>query len=208
MGILVILLGVLIPALSSLSKSNSRKAAISNLLGAIEQARATAIKDGVSTYIVFPTFVTGTQATLDRYNYRSYAVFEDDAGGSTTTKQVSNWKVLPTGVALRAKAGSGNAVTSLAQVAVLPQPTPAFSFTPDSSSTPTYYLIKFNAVGEVEAPAANLTLGVFEGFVNTNGSETPTGNKDGNGNPLASEYLAIAQHTGRAAPTTTPTATP
>ncbi len=70
MAIIVLLLAGLVPAVTSLSKSNGRKAAIANLLGGIEQARAQAIADGQATYVVFPTFGSGTsQATLDRYNY-------------------------------------------------------------------------------------------------------------------------------------------
>ena len=53
-GIISVLLVAVIPAVNSLSKSSGRKGAISNLLGAIEQARAQAIKDGRRTYVVFP----------------------------------------------------------------------------------------------------------------------------------------------------------
>src|SRR5262245_48503209 len=77
MGIIALALAALIPAVTSLSKSSGRIAARDSLLGAIEQARAEAIKSGQAAYIVFPTFTSGTQSTLDRYNYRSYAIFQD-----------------------------------------------------------------------------------------------------------------------------------
>src|SRR2546428_6902985 len=101
-GIIVLLLAALVPAVTSLSKSSGRKAAISNLLGGIEQARAQAIKSGQAAYVVFPTFTSGAQSTLDRYNYRSYAVFEDDAANPGNVKQLTAWKSFPIGVALRA----------------------------------------------------------------------------------------------------------
>jgi len=205
MAIIVLLLAAVVPAVTSLSKSNGRKAAISNLLGGIEQARAQAIADGQATYVVFATFGNGTsQATLDRYNYKSYAIFEDDSANPGAVKQLTPWRTLPTGLSLRANQGSGFAITNLVTPAALPAPTPSFSFTPNSSSSPTFYLIKFNTAGELDTPAANVVLGLFEGFVSS-GNETFTCAKDKNGNPFASEYLSIAQHTGRAEPTATPT---
>jgi len=202
MGIIVLLLAGLVPAVTSLSKSNGRKAAIASLLGGIEQARAEAIKSGQATYVVFPTFASGAQSTLDRYNYRSYAIFEDDAASPGNVKQLSGWKSFPTGVALRA-AGTA-ALSNLADPGALTPPA-AFSFAPDASAAP-LKCFKFNSNGEIQAPAANVLLGVFEGYV-ANGGEVAT-TKDGSGNPSAVEYLMVSQFTGRAEPTASPTATP
>src|SRR5438132_5319676 len=85
-GIIVLLLAAIMPAVNSLSKSNGRQASIANLLGGIEQARAQAIKDGQSTYVVFPTTFSSTDPNLiQRYSYRSYAIFEDDPAAPTPT---------------------------------------------------------------------------------------------------------------------------
>src|ERR1700693_2696656 len=62
-GIISILLVAIVPAVNSLSKSSGRKAAVNNLLGAIEQARVQAIKDGQAAYLVFPTFATSSTIT-------------------------------------------------------------------------------------------------------------------------------------------------
>src|SRR5437016_3336512 len=194
-AIIAIMMGLIAPAVTSLSKSNGRKAAIANLLGGIEQARAEAIKSGQATYVVFPTFASGAQSTLDRYNYRSYAIFEDDAVHPGSVKQLTEWKSLPIGVALRA-AGTA-ALSNLADPATLGV---AFSFAPDPSAAP-LKCFKFNSNGEVQAPAGNVLLGIFEGYVN--GSEVAT-TKDGSGNPSAVEYLMVSQFTGRAEPTATP----
>src|SRR4029077_17283082 len=179
---------------TSLSKANGRKAAIANLLGGIEQARAEALKSSQATYVVFPAFTSGTQSTLDRYNYRSYAIFEDNAASPGNVKELTNWKSFPTGVALRA-AGTA-ALSNLADPATL-TPSVTLSFTPDTSATP-FRCLKFNSNGEVQTPTANVLLAVFEGYVN-NGSEVAT-TKDGSGNPSAVEYIMVSQFTGRAEP--------
>src|SRR5213596_1929542 len=51
LGMIVILLSAMIPAVTSLSKANGRKAALANLLGGIEQARAEAINTSQATYV-------------------------------------------------------------------------------------------------------------------------------------------------------------
>jgi prepilin-type N-terminal cleavage/methylation domain-containing protein len=195
MGIILIALAALVPAVTSLSKSGGRRAALNSLLGGIEQARAEAIKSSQATYVVFPAFTSGTQSTLDRYNYRSYAIFEDDAAIPGNVKQLTDWKSFPTGVALR-KAG----IDALADPATLTPPV-AFSFAPDTSAAP-FKCFKFNSNGEVQTPAGNVLLAIFEGYVNS-GSEVAT-TKDGSGNPSAVEYLMVSQFTGRAEPTASP----
>jgi len=203
LGITAIVLAALIPAVTSLAKSGGRRAARDALLGGIEQARAEAIKSGQATYVVFPTFTSGAQSTLDRYNYRSYAIFEDNAANPGAVMQLTDWKSFRSGVALRS-AGIA-ALSNLADPATL-TPAVAFSFTPDTSAAP-FRCLKFNSNGEVQTPAANVLLAVFEGYVN-NGSEVATGPKDASGNPYAAEYLRVSQFTGRAEPVPSPTATP
>ena len=146
---------------------------------------------------MFPTFTSGAQSTLDRYNYRSYAIFEIDPA-TGVAKQLTDWKSFPAGVALRA-AGTA-ALSNLADPATLIPPV-TFSFTPDTSATP-FRCLKFNSNGEVQTPAANVLLAVFEGYV-YNGSEVAT-TKDGSGNPSAVEYVMVSQFTGRAEPTAAP----
>jgi prepilin-type N-terminal cleavage/methylation domain-containing protein len=202
MGIITIALAALVPAVTSLSKSGGRRAARNALLGGIEQARAEAIKSSQATYVVFPTFTVGAQFTLDRYNYRSYAVFENDAA-TGIAKQLTDWKSFPTGVALRA---AGTAALSNLPLWV---PPPGFTFNPDTSASPAFRCFQFNSNGELQAPAANVLLGIFEGYVNS-GSEVAT-TKDGSGNPSAVEYVIVSQFTGRAVPAdavSTPTPTP
>jgi len=196
MVIILIALGALIPAVTSLSKSSGRQAATNNLIGAIEQARAEAIKSGQPTYVVFPTTLSSTDPNLvQRYSYHSYAIFEDDPLNPATPKQLSGWKTLPTGVSLRSAISSWSSAS--------------FQFTPVGSAQ-SFPFLKFDANGEVEAPVAppaNVLLGIFEGYVASNGSEVITGGNDGRNppNPLASEYVSVSRITGRAEPTAAPT---
>lgn len=204
LGIVAMALAALIPAVTSLAKSGGRRAALNSLLGGIEQARAEAIKSGQATYVVFPTFGAGTaQSTVDRYNYRSYTIFEDNAASPGNVKQLTDWKSFPVGVALRAAAYTINGASVGALLSYLQDPgwNPQPPFTPDNGATLVFRCIKFNSNGEVQAPIFTPTqpvyFGVFEGYVTNNGSEVAT-TKDANGNPSAVDYVMVPQYTGRA----------
>ena len=194
MAIIVLLLAGLVPAVTSLSKSNGRKAAIANLLGGIEQARAQAIADGQATYVVFPTFGSGTSQTiLDRYNYKSYAIFEDDPANPGAVKQLTGWRTLPTGVGLRA-----------ASLGALATSTP-FAFTPLNTTT-NFPFLKFTTDGGIDPSSTPLSstapvqLGVFEGYV-LSGADTDTNTS------RFTETITVGRFSGRAEqlpPTPTP----
>lgn len=196
-GIIALMLVALIPAVNSLTKSSGRKAAIGSLLGVVEQARVHALKTGRASYIVFPAFTAGDQSTLDRYNYKAFAIYEEDPADSSTPKQITKWQTLPTGVALRASAGAPGSVTDLSDSSSL-TPAATFAFAPDANATPVFHCIKFNANGEVESAASSyVEVAVFEGHVNGT-TEKATGTLDTNGQPAARESLKIAHLTGRA----------
>jgi hypothetical protein len=40
---------------------------------------------------------------LDRYFYRSVAIFEDDLANPGKPRQLTNWKTLPTGISIRSE---------------------------------------------------------------------------------------------------------
>ena len=192
MGIIAILLVVAIPAVTSLSKSGGRKSAISSLIGAMEQARVEATKSGEKTYVVFPTFTASAAAsTLDRYNYRAYAIFRFDPANPAQPKQLTSWKSLPTGISLRY-----GSLAALPDTAALSPPV-TIAFSPDAAATPDFRCIQFDATGAVEFPTTDVTLAVFEGSVN-GASEVSTSEKDASGNPLATESVKLSRLTGRA----------
>jgi len=199
MGIILLLLAAIVPAVNSLSKSNGRKAAIGDLLGGIEQARTQAIKDGHASYVVFAAQPVGGTSTisdkniLNRYFYHSFAVFEDDAADPVNNPkvQVTPWKTLPIGVSLR------SAISFAPSDQTKPQwASASFAFTPVGAAQSFPYL-KFNPNGEVESPtiplkpADPIPLGIFEGFV-TGKSETATNSAN------FTQTITISAHTGRA----------
>jgi prepilin-type N-terminal cleavage/methylation domain-containing protein len=195
-GIIAVLAVALIPAVSSLSKSNARKGTIGLLLGVFEQARGIAIKDGRATYVVFPAqYPAGTSATTDpnlisRYFYHSVAIFEDDTNDPPNRLQVTEWKVFPTGVSIRSEISYS---TSTAQWSGT-----TFNFTPTQSSA-TFPFLKYNSNGQVESPSptptpapdGSIPLRVFEGSVSGT-FEHPTNPKN------FDELIRISPVSGRA----------
>lgn len=187
-GIIAVLLAAIVPAINSLSKSGGRKVAVSNLLGAIEQARGLAVKDGQATYVVFPdTLPAGTDTnTTQRYAYRSYAIFEDDLANPGAPKQITPWQSMATGISLRS--GSLNYLANSI----------SFTFTP-LNATASFPFLKFNAQGEVDpsttrnasATTGTIEFGVFEGFADANGDKDTSAGK-------STESISVARLTGRA----------
>lgn len=189
-GIISILAVAIVPAVNSISKSQGRKAAVTNLLGAFEQARAEGIKSGQMTYLIFATFTAATQPTIDRYNYKSYAIFEDDPTTPGTPKQLTTWKILPSGVSVRKD------ISSLTPTSNFTPPL-LVTFTPDTAASPVFYAVQFNNNGEMETPSADITVTVFEGYVDSSGNEKVTSQKLGTA-PTAIGALKISHLTGRA----------
>ena len=97
-GIMALLAVVAVPALKGLTGSGGRKQALSQLLGALEIARNTAISSGTNAAVIFPNnnFKHG-----EAYKYRSMAVvtWSTDTNGITSTSMVGPWIVLPQGIA-------------------------------------------------------------------------------------------------------------
>jgi len=97
-GIMGLLAAVGVPALKGLTGSGGRKQALSQLMGAIEIARNTAISSGTNAAVIFPdsTFASG-----DAYKYRSMAVVAwNPTNSDLPTTMVGSWIVLPQGVAI------------------------------------------------------------------------------------------------------------
>ncbi len=185
-SIIAIMLAAGIPAINSLSKSGGRKAALGSLMGALEQARTEAIKSGRATYLVFPDTIPGADAaTTDRYAYRSYALFQEDPENPTASKQLTNWKTLPTGISIRS--GSLNYFSNAKQ----------FAFAPTSSTAP-FRFLQFTSTGEVDAastPGAStgsIQLSIFEGSVLGGQDRATSANRNLN------ETITLARLTGRA----------
>jgi len=88
-----LLAAVAVPALKGLTGSGGRKQALSQVMGALEIARNTAISTGTNAAVIFPdsSFASG-----DAYKYRSMAVVAWNATNSTTpATMVGSWIVVP-----------------------------------------------------------------------------------------------------------------
>lgn len=198
-AIIAVLLTALVPAMNSLSKSSGRKGTVSLLLAGLEQARTEAIKNGRATYLVFPAQPTDASspitdnATLDRYFYHSFAIFQDDPTDVTKPKvQLTPWKIFPTGISLRTEisfstsSSAGNSTWT----------SDVFSFTPAGPThTEKFPFIKFDESGTFVLPTSPnpgpVMLRFFEGTV-TGTFEHPTNSKN------KDEIISIARVTGRA----------
>jgi len=195
-SIIAVMLAASVPAMNSISKSSGRKAAVSNVMNALEQARALAIRDGEATYVVFMTDASAP----DTYRYKAYAVFEDTNTTSNATQvQVTKWYQLPSGVSFsNAVLNSSNtSVNNLLVQNPTFQASKTFTFTPGGKSPACPY-VQFDTTGAVESPTAGgpFSIVLFEGFVSTSGLETMT-SASKNGQALATEQVNIQKYTGR-----------
>ena len=197
LAMIAVLLVALVPALKSFGGSSARKSTANILLSLIEQSRVQAIRDGRATYVVFPAAWSGSsgitdQAVLDRYFYKSAAIFEDAPDGSGTKVQVGGWKTFPSGVSLRSEIAfpAGNATSNAVWSA------DSFDFTPGLATGQQFPYMKFDQTGALVSPTAYaagspIHLRFFEGFVTgTYETATTSTNKD--------EVIDIAPLTGRA----------
>ncbi len=103
MGIIVLLLVATLPALRGLNQSESRRGAIGNLLGVLDQARMMAISNGLATYVVFACPANASQVNPDLLG-RAYAIYQDNDNVSFTPVQKTAWLPLPKGIAFKVQA--------------------------------------------------------------------------------------------------------
>jgi type II secretory pathway pseudopilin PulG len=186
-GIMGLLAAVAVPALKGLTGSGGRKQALSQVLGALEIARNTAIDTGANAAVIFPdaTFALG-----DAYKYRSLAVVAwNSTNPNASPTMVGSWIVLPQGITL-----FPNSISALPQgknisVRIL-----------TSATTANFPAIVFQSDGglfEDSTPIPTNGIAFFEGSVN---NKTPN---------LTSkmtnfETVRLTRYTGRALPTLAP----
>jgi prepilin-type N-terminal cleavage/methylation domain-containing protein len=186
-GVMALLAVVAVPALKGLTGSGSRKQALSQLMGALEVARNTAISTGTNAAVIFPdsTFSNG-----DAYKYRSMAVVSWNPTNSTIpATMVGPWIVLPQGIALFPNS-----------ISALPQATNVSVRILTTSNTANYRAICFQSDGALDENSSVFpTNGIafFEGTVT--GTTT---------NPIVRrtnfETVRLTRYTGRTIPTLAP----
>jgi prepilin-type N-terminal cleavage/methylation domain-containing protein len=201
-GIMGLLAAVAVPALKGLTGSGGRKQALSQVMGALEIARNTAINNRTNAAVIFPdsTFTLGDPKA---YGYRSMAVVSyKDSTISTNTnstiaydKLVTSWIVLPQGISFLPKYLSTNTTTNMIPVSALIQIPPK-----TNSVTIICPGIVFQSDGGLfetnSIPVAGVAF--FEGSVTSAGATNPT-SKTTN-----FETVRLTRYSGRTRPTLAP----
>ena len=185
-GIMGLLAAVAVPALKGLTGSGGRKQALSQLMGALEIARNTAISTGTNAAVIFPdsTFTSG-----EAYKYRSMAVVAWNATNSATAAtMVGSWIVLPQGIAFFPNS-----------ISALPQGTNISVRILTTSASGTFRGISFQSDGALDEGLFPVTqrlpsITFFEGTV-----DDTTAKK--NSKTTMFETVNLTRYTGRAIPT-------
>jgi Tfp pilus assembly protein FimT len=183
-----LLAAVAVPALKGLTGSGGRKQALTQLMGALEIARNTAISTGTNAAVIYPDkdFASG-----DAYKYRSMAVVSwNPTNTNSPATMVGSWITLPQGIAL-----FPNSISDL------PQATNVSVRILTTSSTANYRAICFQpdgALDENQSPLPTNGIAYFEGTVDATGKTNPTSKMTN------FETVRLTRYTGRALPTLAP----
>ena len=188
-GIMGLLAAVAVPALKGLTGSGGRKQALSQVMGALEIARNTAISTGTNAAVIFPDSSFGSG---DAYKYRSMAVVAWNATNSATpATMVGSWIVLPQGIAF---------FPNSLKTANLPIATNISVRILTTSNTASFPGIVFQPDGglsEGHSPFPTNGIAFFEGTVT--GTTTNSISKMTN-----FETVRLTRYTGRTIPTLAP----
>jgi len=191
-----LLAAVAVPALKGLTGSGGRKQALSQVMGALEIARNTAISTGTNAAVIFPDQNFASKP----YRYSSMAVITWDATNTnsvTTNSMLGSWITLPQGVVLHD--------TQINQLPSLTNTT-ALRIPPNTSPTNISNLraIVFQSDGGLEERYYTNTL-TSEGIAFYEGAVIPSSNPTTTTNTSKQktnvETITITHYTGRTIPT-------
>ena len=198
MGIMLIMVGMLLPALNDVLGSKGRKGAVNILLNTFEQARVAALEQSTDVYVGFADekiLNSSTSDTISEYPYRRFIVFRKsspDIDGATAAPFIplTKWLSLPKGISFKSKY---NPIVN-GQKTTVPGGFPSLT---SSYEIPT---IVFNNTGSVEGTTtANLWLFIYEGYYG-GGTDVFTrrrGQSDSDSTSLY-ERISFSRYTGRA----------
>ena len=195
-GIMGLLAAVGVPALKGLTGSGGRKQALSQVMGAIEIARNTAISTGTNAAVIFPDLNFASQP----YRYRSMAVITWEATNTnsvTTNSMLGSWITLPQGIVLHdTQINQLPTLTNTTALRIPPSTTPA--------NTMNLRAIVFQSDGALEESYYTNTLTLngisfYEGAVIPSSNPTTTTNTSKQKTNV--ETITITHYTGRTIPT-------
>jgi type II secretory pathway pseudopilin PulG len=194
-GIMGLLAAVAVPALKGLTGSGSRKQALSQLMGALEIARNTAISTGTNAAVIFPDL----NFPSEPYRYRSMAVISWNTTNSTdgTNVMTGSWITLPQGIVLHDK--QINQLPALTNTTALRIP-PSIN----TVNTNNLRAVVFQSDGGLEETCYTTTLttegiSFYEGAVVPPSKPTTTTNTSKQ--KTNAETVTITRYTGRPQPT-------
>jgi len=189
-GIMGLLAAVAVPTLKGLTGSGGRKQALSQVMGALEIARNTAISTGTNAAVIFPDVNFASQP----YRYRSMAVITWDATNTnsvTTNSMLGSWITLPQGIVLHdAQINQLPTLTNTTALRIPPFTTPtntmnlrAIVFQSDGALEESYYtnILTLNGIS------------IYEGAVINNFTTTTNTSKQTNN----VETITVTHYTGR-----------
>lgn len=189
MAIIVIMMGLLAPALSSFTSTYGRKAAVTTLMNTFEQARVAAIETGSDVTVLLRRSVHPDQDAV--MVVRERLPWDDQT--LPPVIQLSKWLPLPEGILFFTQ---GN---TLVEDSTPPKPiTFPTTFTPPGTdSTDIISYLQFNPSGVIQFPQGDkLRLFVTEGVRDGGGNEARIGATK---QSSTLERLQFARFTGRAA---------
>ncbi|NBV97558.1 MAG: prepilin-type N-terminal cleavage/methylation domain-containing protein [Verrucomicrobia bacterium] len=185
-GIMGLLAAVAVPALKGLTGSGGRKQALSQVMGALEIARNTAISTGTNAAVIFPDQNFASKP----YRYSSMAVISWDTTGSTNggpgtnpNVMLGSWITLPQGIVLHDKQ-INQLPTVTNKTALLIPPN-----TSDGGLEERYYTNTLTSEG----------IAFYEGAVIPSSNPTTTTNTSKQKTNV--ETITITHYTGRTIPT-------
>jgi Tfp pilus assembly protein FimT len=203
-GIMLLLLGMLLPAINDALGSKGRKGAINILLNTFEQARVAALEQSTNVYIGFadrniPGNTTIGAATQG-YAYTRFIVFRDridELDGPTAPPYIplTKWQSLPKGIAFKSGRstivdGSSGGTIAIANTDRFPGLT--------GQGYPSMPVLKFNNTGSISTPSTgNLWVFLYEGFYG-GGADVFTRARGQSETGGLFERISLARYTGRA----------
>ena len=193
-GIMGLLAAVAVPALKGLTGSGGRKQALSQVMGALEIARNTAISTGTNAAVIFPDSTTDSTfgGPQNPYRYRSMAVVAwNPTNTNAPATMVGSWITLPQGIAL-----FPNSISALPQGTNI-----SVRILTTSNPAATFRAISFQSDGALDENLSSFpTNGIafFEGKVDEDGKTNLTSKMTN------FETVRLTRYTGRAIPILAP----
>lgn len=172
LAVLAVVAAATVPVLTSLSKGSSRRAAVSQVMSALDNARGLALSRNTVHYLVLADTATHWP---ENFRCRAFAIFAEEFNAEANRYiclPVTPWTLLPEGISFDPTAGVGEKTIfneDATKVKVFYQPAGAQVEVP---------CFKFNSLGTLEdlTDPDQACVRLFEGIVDRDGKVRPTNN--------------------------------